>query len=518
MDHPHLDSDQLTPLASPAAIAPPEVSPVPAPLPRPLALRVLNFLLPCLAWFVILALVGYIVARNMAREASSANSTDQTAWLVTLEQQGRYLVGAADILEALNKSAGPGAAANKPKEDMFKAAKSLDRGSYSQRIRYAILAGEFSGPAEARDALKRMEAERSEGTLTARDISVEAVRLLDRLYEGYQKNPENKTILLDAAEQEKLRSGLRWFGDLALAPEGGDVAARAAVLGLAWRTAITYFVVVLVIMFGLVVGLAIIFVLVFLAWVGRLRAGLATGFSQGGVYAETFALYMLIYFGIGIGLHYLRNHIDLGGVSYLIGLAAMLFSLVALAWPVLRGVTWGQVCEDIGLDLSRPWRNAFFGVVTYLSAYPLLGLGLLIMYLMMWLSGQNMTEPGQGPNHPIVGVALQKNWWIWLQVYLVAAVGAPVVEEIMFRGVLYRHLREASRWLGVVGSVVGSVLISGFIFAVIHPQGWLGVPVLMALATAFALSREWCRSLVPATVAHALNNGLTLTLLLLVAG
>ena len=57
----------------------------------------------------------------------------------------------------------------------------------------------------------------------------------------------------------------------------------------------------------------------------------------------------------------------------------------------------------------------------------------------------------------------------------------PIVEEIMFRGVLYHLLRESTRnWR--VWSIVFSVAASGFVFAVIHPQGWLGVPVLMGVS------------------------------------
>ena len=55
----------------------------------------------------------------------------------------------------------------------------------------------------------------------------------------------------------------------------------------------------------------------------------------------------------------------------------------------------------------------------------------------------------------------------------------------MFRGVLYRHLREASaswRWLP---SVIFSGTVSSFIFAIVHPQGIVAVPVLMALAYGF---------------------------------
>ena len=96
----------------------------------------------------------------------------------------------------------------------------------------------------------------------------------------------------------------------------------------------------------------------------------------------------------------------------------------------------------------------------------------------------------------------------------VACVLAPLVEEIMFRGALYQHLREIGPGLAKWASVAFSVLVSGFVFAAIHPQGWLGVPVLMSLATAFALSREWRGSVVPAMIAHGINNGMSTLMLL----
>ena len=57
-----------------------------------------------------------------------------------------------------------------------------------------------------------------------------------------------------------------------------------------------------------------------------------------------------------------------------------------------------------------------------------------------------------------------------------------------------------------------------FIFAAIHPQGALGIPVLMAPAIGFTAAREWRGSLVPSMTVHALNNGLVLLLLILTAG
>jgi membrane protease YdiL (CAAX protease family) len=80
------------------------------------------------------------------------------------------------------------------------------------------------------------------------------------------------------------------------------------------------------------------------------------------------------------------------------------------------------------------------------------------------------------------------------------------MEETMFRGVLHRHLRDATSRFGYALSVLTSGLIVSFLFAVIHPQGWIATPVLMALAMTFTLAREWRGTLLPAMLAHGINN------------
>ena len=58
--------------------------------------------------------------------------------------------------------------------------------------------------------------------------------------------------------------------------------------------------------------------------------------------------------------------------------------------------------------------------------------------------------------------------------------------------------------------------MGAFIFAVIHPQGWAGVPPIMALALTLSALRLTRGSLIAPMTAHALNNGLV-TLLLIFA-
>jgi membrane protease YdiL (CAAX protease family) len=264
-----------------------------------------------------------------------------------------------------------------------------------------------------------------------------------------------------------------------------------------------------------------IFLLIFY-YMGHLRRGLMTGIPYGGLYAETFAVWMALFLALEFVVGYLA------GEKYrfvLLGLA-MLSSLTALAWPVLRGVSWRQVREDVGWTSGRwPILEPLFGPAGYAMTLPMLGIGILMMTGFMGIknalspiNSEDYFGPVEQPSHPVMEDLLTGNWLKIVQVIVIAAIVAPIVEETMFRGVLYRHLREASARWGVTASVVVSGLIVSFVFAVIHPQGWIAVPALMALAFGFTLLREWRGTLIPSMVAHGINNGMLTVVLILAAG
>ena len=120
------------------------------------------------------------------------------------------------------------------------------------------------------------------------------------------------------------------------------------------------------------------------------------------------------------------------------------------------------------------------------------------------------TTPGHLIHHPMAsGDAV-----VWLGVFLAACVAAPIVEETMFRGVLYRHLRERGIHLHRFVGVAVAAVINGVIFAAIHPQGLLAIPLLTTLAVGFTLAREWRGSLVSSITMHALNNSLVTAMML----
>lgn len=96
--------------------------------------------------------------------------------------------------------------------------------------------------------------------------------------------------------------------------------------------------------------------------------------------------------------------------------------------------------------------------------------------------------------------------WIWKSsqgselflILLLVVLLAPLVEELLFRGLLYTGLRSRTGpW--------HAAAVSAFVFAALHGSP-ARFPVLFVFALAWARSRECCHSLLAPTVAHACLN------------
>jgi membrane protease YdiL (CAAX protease family) len=89
--------------------------------------------------------------------------------------------------------------------------------------------------------------------------------------------------------------------------------------------------------------------------------------------------------------------------------------------------------------------------------------------------------------------------------YVLVSVMAPLIEETAFRGLLFPAL---SRYL----SPAASILLSGFMFGAIHPQGPLLWAALGGIGAVAALLSYLTGSLIPSMVMHACQNFCVLTL------
>jgi membrane protease YdiL (CAAX protease family) len=461
-----------------------------------------------LAWLVVLGAVGTRVALPyLAPEQEPGQQEGMQD--VLLRMQARYVVGAANSFGH--------------RHDLLRQVEGFNAGSLPERLRFAILAGELEGPKEASKCLDQTRAALSKKEIRPQPGREEIALLdvLDRLYSDYTQGRLNAPSVSPQQRQQLVRR-LGWFGELALAPAGANAEQRENALSQAYRTFWMMFGGVLGGLGFAFLGLMLLVGFLILAGIGYFRSALSAGISHGGIYAETFALWMLFFFGASfaalvVGIPEEQRLWWEGGI--------MLLSLVVLGWPVLRGIPWAQVRQDVGLTFGRrPLLEPAAGIGCYLMSLPLLGLALLVILLVMIIQ-QSLQGGEAGPNnpltraaHPIVRELAQGDWGTRLFLLVLAGVVAPLVEETMFRGVLYRHLREATRRLGTVGSFLVSAGVVSFLFAVIHPQGLIAVPLLMALALGFALAREWRGTLVPGMVGHSLNNALVFLFLILALG
>jgi len=196
----------------------------------------------------------------------------------------------------------------------------------------------------------------------------------------------------------------------------------------------------------------------------------------------------------------------LSGVSALtLQMVIMLLPLAACALPVFAGVPWSTARREMGLHVGAGWlREIGYGFVAYATAIPMLVVGGVLAFLLALLTQADL----EGASHPIQQELFEGSAGERLMLFVIAVVLAPVVEEIVFRGVLFAHLRELSLRWGRFAAFVLSALASSLIFAAIHPQGIVFIPVLGALAVAFCLAREMRGSLLSCMVAHGINNAL----------
>jgi membrane protease YdiL (CAAX protease family) len=245
------------------------------------------------------------------------------------------------------------------------------------------------------------------------------------------------------------------------------------------------------------------------------RAGNA---GASGVYLEAFAVWMGT-FQVG-SLLIARLPLQNALIAAL-GINMLGAMGVGILWAVVRGIPWSVLREDLGWHLGRglfiePWC----GLMGYLATLPLLIVGVVLMLILGSLAGAVFPQeavsdpfaPLEVPMHPIVSWVADGNRGVLLQLGLMACVVAPF-EETLFRGFLLRYLRDASRWTGVGVSFLFSALFNSLIFAAIHPQGPIAIPVLMAIACGLSILREWRGSLLGPMVAHGLNNSIVMAIL-----
>jgi membrane protease YdiL (CAAX protease family) len=342
---------------------------------------------------------------------------------------------------------------------------------------------EVSGRDAALRELQRLERNAADPE-TAREISI----FLQLYRDGRESlNPQQRMYIKQCG----------WVGKLALSqndPASGSE--RKEVIRSAFITTILLGMVALGIMAVFTAGFVLMAVAIFLRVQGRLQSRLLMPEKPGASLLQAFAIYIAGYVVLPILSLWLFPRFRM--LAYL---SALLAVVIAILWPRLRGADWRSYRAAIGWRRGKGiLREIGAGILGYIAGLPLLaGAAVLVMVISRYA--------GKMPTHPILQEVGRGPLYLLLWT-LLACVWAPVVEETFFRGVLFGYLRRHAHW-----SI--SAITTALLFAVVHPQGWIGVPLIGAIGFTLSAIREWRGSLIASMSAHALNNASALLLLVL---
>ncbi|MGP1273306.1 MAG: lysostaphin resistance A-like protein [Phycisphaerales bacterium] len=387
--------------------------------------------------------------------------------------------------------------------------------SPSEVMRAAMVAGQLAGDEQALRRLERAQEliERSlASTNGLTDEAAEALRAdiesLRRLYTGATLTPD---------ERDRLAAHHGWFARLALIDDATD-AERAAVLGGggALLALLAGFGALIVLAFLL--GFVALLVLVVKVASGRLRTQFRPPAVGGSVHLETFVAFVtgfLLLQMLGAGLAAVLS----ADAAMIAGLLLQWCLLPLALWPVFRGVPMRVWREQVGLVAPRGvWREIGAGIVMYLAGVPVyvaaaLATVLLILLRDLVLGGAAGTPSAgpplgpSGPINPVIELIAGKGLTGTLLIGSLVVLWAPLVEELVFRGALYRHMRARLHW-------VASAVLSAALFGLLHQYDVLMLLPVITLGAVFAATREWRGSLIGCVTGHMLHNGTIFCLVL----
>lgn len=435
------------------------------------------------AWVVIGLSVGLVIALSILVDRTAARTPAALERNLEFEIGARQILGIDWLYDMLGQHG-----------DMSVLWDALNKATRTpeERVRAVPLVFEVEGVKAALARLAELEQADSDPKIR-RDV-----RDLRALYTlGHSAlSGESRQRLID-------RHGM--FAKLSLAQaEGGDPRERQAIIRPGKRMMIAVAVFVAIVLAAAVVGLVLGIIAIVWHVNGQLRTHYVPDASARGVWLEAAAFYIAA-LALGMPAAMIASRFIGDTAARVLALGLMAVSVLGgLAWPVVRGIPWQQARRGFGLHSGRGFfREIAAGFIGYVTAVPIIIAGIILTVILSKWTGETTT-------HPIIH-EISFDPLKLIIIYALAALWAPVTEELMFRGAFFHHLRRRHGWWV-------SALLVAFVFAVIHPQGWLAVPVLSIIAVVLAAIREWRGSIIASITAHAINNTAIITLTVFTVG
>lgn len=365
------------------------------------------------AWGLIAAVVALIVSRNAwaprLKPAAATRPVDAA------EIKSPQLKFTARYAMALRELITPAQRADLLSRVDASARHKVDR------LRAAIVIGEFEGPDAALARLQNLRSS-EDGPQFTTDIA--DLQLL------YRDGAES----LRPSQARRLVDRHGFFAELALTRDSAPSDPRRKVI---LDDARRIFVVAMAAsglgLLFLAVGLALFILAIILFRNGTLRRAYHPA-PAAGPYAEAFALCLAALIALSLvgALLFPDRSLNANWLTLLL-LPAIAFYLR------LRGGSWSDIFTALGWRRGRGvLREIAAGLLGHIAGLPIVVLAMLVTWLLINLTGNN-------PTHPIQDMPLDSGWDL-LRLFLLASVLAPLVEETLFRGALFHHLRARFGW------------------------------------------------------------------------
>ena len=184
--------------------------------------------------------------------------------------------------------------------------------------------------------------------------------------------------------------------------------------------------------------------------------------------------------------------------SVISSLSLAMLEFLALAGSVYilglrrKGLSW----KDIGFKgISTGWLLA------------VLAISVLVIPLSGLISALTLVILDQPMINPQLDFLIPEgfNWMGAIGLFILGGIAVPFAEELLFRGVIYKWLRQSwGLWPGI--------LVSSFLFGIVHVDLSVAVAAFF-LGIILALVYEYSRSLWSVVLIHAINNSVKILLL-----
>jgi membrane protease YdiL (CAAX protease family) len=376
----------------------------------------------------------------------------------------------------------------------------------ADKVRLAIVVADLQGAQAGLDQLKEV------GELSG--ALKEDAQTLRKAYEA-------GGTVDDGADRQRLIEHHGWFGKLA-GTYGlkNDDPARAPLLeGAARLIAVAGFAVGVLglAFFG---GIAACVTMAVMMGSGKVRGRFVPPAPGGSVFIETVPVFIAAFLLLHLVLGFVAKKYSVNGEppEWLmpLQLSAQWALIVIPLWPVLaRGMKWSEFRWGLGWHAGRGvLREMGAGVVGYFAGLPLLAVviaitvGIFIVRTAVYQVG----HPGENPPtpaNPVADLISKGSPGVLAMLFVLATCWAPIVEEAIFRGAMYRQLRTRLGVLAAAG-------ISALAFGCMHGYSFLLLGPVICLGFVFALMREWRGSLIASMTAHFMHNATALAFVFLV--